>query len=157
MGGNMISKLDRLYTNFVTGWGALSLLVLRVVVGAAFMLHGWPKIQNPMGWMGPGAPIPGIFQALAAVSEFIGGLFWILGLLTPIASFGILCTMSVAFWTHYSKGDPFVGRGGGSYELALVYLAVSLVLMFRGPGKISFDGFIFGRNRSRGARKLALR
>jgi putative oxidoreductase len=37
------------------------LFLLRVVAGLAFILHGWGKIQNPFGWMGPDANIPGIF------------------------------------------------------------------------------------------------
>ncbi|MDH3815238.1 MAG: DoxX family protein, partial [Acidobacteriota bacterium] len=47
-------------------FGDISLLLIRVVAGLAFMLHGWGKIQNPFGWMGPDAFAPGIFQALAA-------------------------------------------------------------------------------------------
>ena len=56
------------------------LLILRLVVGLAFVFHGYGKIQNPLGWMGPNASVPGLFQALAAVSEFGGGLAWMLGL-----------------------------------------------------------------------------
>jgi putative oxidoreductase len=123
---------------------SLGLLVLRVVAGVAFMFHGWSKINNPFGWMGEGAPIPGILQALAAVSEFGGGLAWILGLLTPLASLGILCTMAVAASTHIMRGDPFVGMGA-SYELALVYFAVALLLLLNGPGRFSLDALLFGR------------
>lgn len=58
-----------------TGWlGSVGLLALRLVVGAAFLFHGWPKIQHPFDWMGPEASVPAIFQALAALSEFGGGL-----------------------------------------------------------------------------------
>lgn len=122
------------------------LFFLRIVAGAAFMHHGWSKIQNPLGWMGPEATMPAIFQALAAISEFVGGLFWILGFLTPIASLGILGTMVVAVYTHaIVRGDPFVGRGG-SYELALVYAAVAILFLFAGPGKFSIDAWI-GRRR----------
>ena len=73
----------------------VSLLLLRFVAGLAFMFHGWGKIQNPFGWLGPDAPVPGIFQALAALSEFGGGLAWIIGLLNPLASLGIAITMAV--------------------------------------------------------------
>jgi len=85
----------------------IALLLIRIVVGLAFMIHGWPKIQNPFGWMPAGAPVPGVFQALAAISEFGGGLGWILGLLTPLAALGIAFTMAVAFSTHtFISGDP---------------------------------------------------
>lgn len=123
-----------------------SLLVMRLVAGAAFMIHGWGKIQSPFHWMGPEAFAPGIFQALAALSEFGGGLAWILGLLTPLASLGAACTMVVAVWVHaVLKGDPFVAMGGPSYELASLFLVISLVLMFVGPGKYSLDLKFFGQ------------
>ena len=59
---------------------SIALLLLRVVMGLAFMYHGWGKIQSPFSWMPPEAPIPGIFQFLAAISEFGGGLALILGM-----------------------------------------------------------------------------
>jgi putative oxidoreductase len=123
----------------------VALLLIRVVAGLAFMMHGWMKIQNPFGWMGPQAFAPAPFQALAAVAEFGGGLAWILGLLTPLASLGIACTMAVAAWMHAGmSGDPFVSTGGPSYELAAVYLCVALVLLALGPGRFSLDRGFFG-------------
>lgn len=122
------------------------ILLLRLVVGLAFMYHGWGKIQAPFEWMGPDAKIPGSLQMLAAVSEFFGGLAWMLGALVPLASFGILCTMAVAVHMHMMiKGDPFVSStGGGSYELASVYLCVALLLLLGGPGRFSVDKLVFG-------------
>ena len=124
----------------------LALLFLRAAAGLAFMLHGWGKIQNPFGWMGPDAFAPGPFQALAALSEFGGGLAWILGLLTPLASLGIACTMAVAFSLHaVVRGDPFVSMTGGpSFELAAVYFCIALLLLVVGPGRLSFDRKLFG-------------
>ena len=123
---------------------SLGLLLLRLVVGVAFMHHGWTKIQNPLGWMGSKSATPGILQALAALSEFGGGLAWVIGLLVPLASFGILCTMAVAVSHHLGQGDPFVGRGA-SYEPALVYASVAVLLLLVGPGRFSLDHLIFGR------------
>lgn len=117
---------------------SLGLLALRVVVGAAFMFHGWDKIRNPFAWMGPDSGYPGILQALAAVSEFGGGAAWVLGALTPLASFGLACTMAVAALHHFRAGQPFVGKGG-SYELATVYLSVAVLLLLAGPGMFSMD------------------
>ena len=125
-----------------------ALLILRVVVGGAFMMHGWTKIQNPTGWMGPNAPVPAFLQAAAAVSEFVGGAALILGLLTPVAAFFIACTMVVAIYMTAVKGVPFIAKPGEpSYELAAVFLAVSFVLMCVGPGMFSLDALLFGRAR----------
>jgi putative oxidoreductase len=150
--------MQRLFSYFMTGPGAVGLLFLRVVVGAAFMLHGWDKIQHPFSWMdSPGKPpstMPDILQALAALSEFGGGLAIIVGFLTPIAAFGIACTMIVAmlmvsFPNHWQfvvgnmPGKPFVP----SYELNLVFLAIMVVLMFVGPGIFSLDALFFNKNR----------
>jgi putative oxidoreductase len=81
------------------------LLILRLVAGLAFMFHGYGKIQNPFGWMGPEAKVPGALQALAAMSEFGGGLAWMLGLLTPLASFGLAFGVESASHSHRSPSS----------------------------------------------------
>jgi putative oxidoreductase len=120
---------------------SLGLFALRIVCGIAFVMHGWPKIRDPFGWMGPGAGMPAMLQALAALSEFAGGIAWILGLLTPIASLGIGCTMAVAVARHAMRRDPFIG----GYELAAVYLFVALALLLTGPGRYSLDRALLTR------------
>lgn len=110
------------------------------------MVHGWGKIQNPFAWMGPDAFAPGLFQALAALSEFGGGLAWVVGLLTPLASLGIASTMAVAVYFHaVMRGDPFISSGGGSsFELAAIYFCIAVLLIAIGPGRLAFDRIIFG-------------
>ena len=125
---------------------SVGLLLLRLVVGLAFMFHGYGKIQNPLGWMGPEAKMPGVLQALAAISEFGGGLAWMLGALTPLASFGMACTMTVAVWMSATVFHfPFVSqKAGGSCELASVYLCIAVLLLLAGPGRFSLDRILFG-------------
>ena len=124
-----------------TSWG---LLAVRLVMGVAFILHGWGKIQAPFSWM-PGSSIPGIFLFLAALSEFGGGIALLLGFLTKLASVGLAFTMVVAVYFHAVVfGDPFVSKGGGSYELGLLYLAISIMFVMTGPGKLSLDKTVFG-------------
>ena len=126
--------------------GDLVLLLIRIICGYAFILHGWGKIQHPLNWMGPESTVPGIFQLLASISEFVGGIALILGFLTRIGAFGIGCTMTVAVIMHcFVLGDPFVNpTGGGAYELPLVYLAIALLVMILGPGRFSLDRIFFG-------------
>lgn len=123
-----------------------ALLLLRLVAGLAFAHHGWGKIQQPFDWMGPEATMPAFFQLLAAVAEFGGGIAWMLGLLTPLASLGLACTMVVAVWFHaFERGDPFVAAGPApSYELAAVYLCIAVQLLLGGPGSFSADRLVFG-------------
>ncbi len=125
---------------------SVGLLFLRVLVGLAFMFHGHAKIQHPASWMGPNATIPAFFQVLAAISEFCGGLAWILGVLTPLASFGVACTMAVAVWMTTTVFHlPFVSqKGGGAVELPATYLCVALLLLLAGPGRFSLDRILFG-------------
>ncbi len=126
---------------------SLALLVLRIVMGVAFIIHGWGKIQTPFSWMPEQAGIPGFLQLLAAVSEFGGGIALLIGLLTRVAMSGLAFTMLVAVYMHaIVMKDPFVNmQGGSSYELALVYLASAVLFLIAGPGKLSLDHKIFNK------------
>ena len=123
---------------------AAGLLVVRLVFGLGIMLHGWQKIRSPggpFGWMGPDAHVPAFLQGLATFAEFGGGLGIILGLLTLLASLGLICNMLVAlFLVHFPHGDPFVGAPGQpSFEPAAHYLSAALLLLFTGAGAWSLD------------------
>lgn len=136
----------RLYRSDCSRLQSLALLALRLVVGTAFILHGWPKIQKPTSWMGPDGP-PAILQLASAVAEFGGGIALILGFLTSLAALGLAINMTFAlFLAHFPKGHPFVARGGGGdYELPLVYLVLMIALLAIGPGRYSLDAALWGR------------
>jgi putative oxidoreductase len=141
----------------------LGLLALRVAVGLIAMAHGAQKLFG--WWNGPrlsgfedfllNAPNTNIgFSAdaakplaiVGALSESLGGLMLVLGLLTPIAGSAVLGVMIIAatYKATLAGGVWFFASGsagpGIEYELFLGIAAASIILA--GPGRISLD---FGR------------
>ncbi len=148
----MTLKWKRFFqTNHQSNIESTGLLILRIIVGVAFIFHGSGKISNPFGWMPPNAGVPGFFQMLAAISEFGGGIALLLGLLTRLGALGLCFTMTVATSMHaFVLHDPFVNlTGGSSFEPALGYLGIAILFLTMGPGKFSVDHKVFGdKNRS---------
>ncbi len=114
--------------------------------------HGWGKIREPFSWMGPDAATPGFLQALAAISEFGGGIALVLGLLTPLAMLGWICTMGVAIYTLQSKGATWLNPDpkGFTFELAALYFGVAVLFLLAGPGRYSLDHLILSRRGPKG-------
>jgi putative oxidoreductase len=113
------------------------LLVARILVGVALMIHGWPKAQNPTGWadqMG----VPHALQALSALAEFGGGLAILIGLLVPLAALGVFINMAYAKFTVHAH-DPLVRTGGASWEAAGLYAMFAIIFFTVGPGRFSLD------------------
>jgi putative oxidoreductase len=119
------------------------LLIIRLAVGAAFVKHGWPKVEGgPSGWEKLGHDAmemfgitfaPTFWGAAAAFSEFLGGILVAIGLFFRPACLALIATMSVAISYHVMKyNDPFQ-----KWELAAVYLAVFVGLLFTGPGRFA--------------------
>lgn len=123
-------------------WGSYAPLVLRVVTGLVFAMHGWQKLENGLpgvsGFlMSLGFPMPGLFAVLLIVAELGGGILLILGLWTHwIAKVLAFVALVALFTVHASKG--FFISGGG-YEYILLLFAASFSLMVTGAGKYSLD------------------
>lgn len=116
------------------------LLLVRVVAGAAFMFHGYGKVMNPDGaagfftQLGLGGSNMVMFVGLV---ELIGGAMLILGVYTMYAGVLLTIVMLVAiFKVHFANGYS----GNMGYEYQLLLLAVSLGMVFSGPGKYSLWG-----------------
>ncbi|MEA5160327.1 DoxX family protein [Cereibacter johrii] len=112
---------------------------LRVVCGAALMIHGWPKIQNPTGAADMVSGLgfaPGWFWSiLLSVTEFTGGLLLVLGLLTRLAAAGTTIILLVATYFHW----VVLGQGYSGAELAWLWAAVTLSFVAKGGGRYSVD------------------
>lgn len=133
----MLSKLDSFR------W--LAPVLLRVVVGVIFVVHGYQKLFSGMEGFTQhviSLGFPGFMAWAAAGTEFFGGVALILGLFTRWAALGVGCVMVVAILkVHW--GDGLTGDHGYEFPLILLCVAVSLVLM--GGGTLSLDRFAIER------------
>ncbi|WP_370325406.1 DoxX family protein [Euzebya sp.] len=126
---------------------AVGLLVLRVLVGVPFSLHGFQKL---FGWFGGGGidGTAGWFRSLgfgdgrtAAVmaggGEVVGGLGLALGLLTPFAAAAMIGTMTTAAFVNNADGGFWsVSKG---WELNGYLIVVATAVAITGPGAASLD------------------
>jgi len=136
------------------------LLILRLGLGLVMLVFGCQKMLGIFGGMGFTATvslfdekmgIPPVFSFLAIAAEFFGSLGVLVGLGTPIAAFGLACTMAVATYISargpgtlhdaFTKGDP-------SHLLFPVMLFfASIAILILGPGNYSLDAKFFRRGR----------
>jgi putative oxidoreductase len=123
-------------------------LPLRAALGVIFIAHGLQKVLgtfNGPGWakwtsMSQLAPFPfmrpqWLWLAAAAVGELVGGVLVLLGLLTRLGAFLIVCSMLTAIiGVHW---PAFFGPAG--MEFALACLGGALALLIAGGGQASID------------------
>src|SRR3954449_4548286 len=105
-----------------------STLLLRVVLGITFFVHGLVKfqggIENTVGWF-DSIGIPGFLAYVVAIIELVGGIALILGLGTRIVSVLIGFIMLVAI---FSVKLPAGFLDGYVYDLVLLIIVVNLFL-----------------------------
>lgn len=120
-------------------------LVLRLALGAAFVLHGYPKLFTAMrvgfaSWLDSIGIRPGKFWGLVVgVVEFFGGIALLLGAFTQLAALLIAVNMLVAMAKAKWGQVRYVEMERAGWELDLIYLASALALLFLGGGAYSID------------------
>ncbi len=132
----------------VSDWGEP---LIRVAAGLMLMPHGAQKL---FGWFG-GYGIAGtggffadklglepgvLWAALVGGTEFFGGLFLALGLLTRPVAAAIAVLMAVAVFKIH-LGNGFFWNSGG-YEYPLFWGLVALAFVLKGGGATSLDARI---------------
>jgi len=119
----------------------IGLLVLRLVVGVTFLLHGLDKLADLSGteefFASLEIPAPGLMAPFVALTETVGGLLLIAGLATPLAGVALAVDMLVALVTAHIDEGFFAADGG--IELVLLLAAASLALALTGAGRFSAD------------------
>ncbi|WP_394203588.1 DoxX family protein [Shewanella waksmanii] len=101
------------FLNFLKQLEGVAPLALRLYLAPVMMQAGYNKLshfQDTAAWFGNpqwglGLPMPEVMVALAAGTEFFGGLLLIVGLATRLISIPLMVTMLVAaFAVHWPNG-----------------------------------------------------
>jgi putative oxidoreductase len=123
----------------------LGLLILRVVIGLVFVMHGLGKLVGaPFAGAGMdgtigfftqlGIPMPNLAAWGVALAETVGGFALILGIAAPLAALVLAVDMAVAILMLKFK----LSKGfAGGYEFESTLLAGLLCVFFAGPGILS--------------------
>ena len=135
--------------DFLNRLQPLALLVLRLVLGAIMIAHGYHKVfggfhnhQQFVGSLG----LPAWLAYLSAGTEFFGGIAIVLGLFTRFFALAIVIEMAVAIGKVHLK-NGLTGPTGFEFPLTCAAIAFGLVCFGGGPW-----GFNFGKG-TRGSRK----
>ncbi len=129
-----------------------ALLVLRLVLGAIMIAHGYHKVfggfhhhAEIVGSIG----LPRWMAYLSAGTEFFGGIAIVLGLWTRCFALAFLIEMGIVIWKiHFKNG--FTGNGGYEFPLALAAMAFALICFDGGPWGATFGKRSAGRTAKKG-------
>jgi putative oxidoreductase len=130
----------------------LAVLLIRLVLGLVFFVHGAQKV---FGWFGgPGLKgfagyltsqgMPAVIPYLVSFGELAAGLGLVAGLLTRIAAAGMALEMfGTVFLVHWKNGflmnwNAEAGRGEG-FEYSLTLAVACLAIAIAGAGAYSLD------------------
>src|SRR5207249_5750415 len=144
----MIESLTGTHADWIVG-------IARIVLGIIFFGHG---AQEMLGWYGgPGLAssmrtftehlhLPPSLAFLVIAGELFSGVGLIVGLFTRIAALIIALTMVGAIATvHFRFGlflNWFGTKEGHGIEYHLLTIALALVIVVEGAGKVSLDRLV---------------
>lgn len=124
---------------------AIGTLILRIVLGVTFFVHGLVKFQDGIGgtveWFSS-LGLPGFLAYVVAIVELVGGIMLILGLFSRVVS-GLLAVIMAGAIVTAKLPAGFLGNGQtAGYELDLALLAIALFIALSGSRTASLDQII---------------
>ena len=124
-------------------------LILRITLGAIFLIHGVVKfqggIENTVGWF-ESLGLPGVMAYGVALLEIIGGVLLIVGLATRLVS-ALFALLMIGATLKVKLAVGFLGNGQmAGYELDLAFLAIAAFLVINGSKLFSLSQLIFHRD-----------
>jgi putative oxidoreductase len=146
------------FSSAVSRLRSLLLLAIRLYWGFQFAQDGWGKLTHldkVTEFFGTlNLPAPHTTALLVALVEFVGGIFFALGLLSRLTSLVLFVNMTMAYlsvpddranFSHiFSKPEDFYGASPYTYWFA------ALLILILGPGLFALDTLLQRRFTSEG-------
>ncbi len=130
---------------------SLGLLIARLGVGGIMISHGLTRwqgqgqgIQKQVDYLTQfGTPYPEVAAWGATIFELVGGLFLIVGVLTPIVGLGLLIeqVLIIAYTSWYKNWNLLNSDGSynGGYEYNVALGLLGLLFFVMGGGAFAVD------------------
>lgn len=124
-------------------------LILRVTLGALFLIHGIVKfqggIENIVGWF-ESIGLPGFLAYGVALLEIVGGVALIIGVATRLIS-ALFALLMIGATLKVKLAVGLLGNGQmAGYELDLAFLAMAVYLVINGSKLLSVSQLIFHKD-----------
>ena len=146
-------------SKFVQFLRSFGLLIARLGVGGILIMHGLTRwrgegqgIQKQIDYLTQfGTPYPEVAAWGATIFELVGGLFLIVGALTPIVGLGLLIEQALIIaytsWYHNWNLVNSDGSYNGGYEYNVALGLLGLLFLVMGGGAVAIDR-LFRRKRT---------
>ena len=127
----------------------LALLIGRVGLGGILIAHGWRRwqvqgIQQQVDYVSQfGTPYPQVAAWGAILLELVGGIFLVVGALTPLVALAVVAQQVLTIcYTNWFKGPYLLNAQGGyvgGYEFNVSLGLLALIFVVFGAGRASID------------------
>lgn len=127
----------------------LALLIARIGLGAIMIVHGWRRwqvmdIQPQVEYLNQfKTPYPNVAVWGSIILELVGGIFMIVGALTPLIALAFLVqqVLIISYTNWYTWDAVFSSTTpyNASLEHNVALGLLALVFVFFGAGKVSID------------------
>lgn len=147
--GGQRSKVVSAVATFLQAVRDIALFLARVGLGGILIMHGWrrwqdQKIDSQVDYLKQfGTPYPHYAAWGGTLLELIGGVFLIVGALTPLVAAAIVAEqVLIIAYTSWYKGLYLTDTSGsfqGGYEYSVVLGLLALLFVVFGAGRASVD------------------
>ncbi len=138
-------KTDNSWTPFI----GRVLLAIVIFPHGAQKLFGWfggYGFTGTMGYFTDSVGLPWIIGFIVIMMESLGAIALLLGVATRLMAIGYtILAMGIVFTSHIQYGffmNWFGNQGGEGFEYFLLWIGLTVSLIFSGGGRVSLDRYL---------------